>query len=85
MQVRTFIAKCESVERLLKENRVAFILSKLFKAKGDVMLHADSLSRIRRFADVYGVPLILDEVQTGMGRTGNILLVASQEIDPSSR
>lgn len=40
------------------------------------------IKNLRRFAYVYGVPLILDEVQTGMGRTGNILLVASHEIDP---
>jgi len=61
----------EAAERLLKENKVAFILSEVVQGEGGYNFASGKFIRnLERFARQYGVPLILDEVQSGMGRTG---------------
>jgi 4-aminobutyrate aminotransferase len=46
---------------------------------GYIVPPASFLQTIRRIADKYGVPVIADEVQSGMGRTGKMF--ASQHFD----
>ncbi|MGI0029184.1 MAG: aminotransferase class III-fold pyridoxal phosphate-dependent enzyme [Nitrososphaera sp.] len=61
----------DAIEGLLKENKVAFILSEVVQGEGGYNFASSRFIRnLRRFAEQYGVPLILDEVQSGMGRTG---------------
>jgi 4-aminobutyrate aminotransferase len=61
----------DAVEGLLKENKVAFILSEVVQGEGGYnVASARFITNLRRFADRFSVPLILDEVQSGMGRTG---------------
>jgi len=61
----------DAVEKLLKENKVAFILSEVIQGEGGYNFASKKfIQNLRRCADRYGVPLILDEVQSGMGRTG---------------
>ena len=61
----------DGAEKLLAENRVAFILSEVVQGEGGYNIASTQfVQNLRRCADKYGVPLILDEVQSGMGRTG---------------
>lgn len=61
----------DAAEKLLAENRVAFILSEVVQGEGGYNIASGKFIRnLRKCADRYGVPLILDEVQSGMGRTG---------------
>jgi 4-aminobutyrate aminotransferase len=61
----------DAVEKLLAENRVAFIISEVVQGEGGYNIASRRfMQNLRRCADKYRVPLILDEVQSGMGRTG---------------
>lgn len=61
----------DAAEKLLSENKVAFILSEVVQGEGGYNIASrEFMQNLRRCADKYGVPLILDEVQSGMGRTG---------------
>lgn len=61
----------DAVEKILKENKVAFILSEVIQGEGGYNVASEKfIKNLRRYADQYGVPLILDEVQSGVGHTG---------------
>lgn len=61
----------DAAEKLLAENQVAFILSEVVQGEGGYNIASSKfIKNLRKCADRYGVPLILDEVQSGMGRTG---------------
>ncbi|MDE1866693.1 MAG: aminotransferase class III-fold pyridoxal phosphate-dependent enzyme [Thaumarchaeota archaeon] len=60
-----------AVESLLKENKVAFILTEVIQGEGGYYVASKKFIRnLRKYATQYGVPLILDEVQSGLGHTG---------------
>ncbi len=59
------------IESMLKENKIAFILSEVVQGEGGYNVASKRFIRnLRKYATQYGVPLILDEVQSGMGHTG---------------
>ncbi len=61
----------DSVEKLLKENKIAFILSEVIQGEGGYNVASKKfIKNLRKYATQYGVPLILDEVQSGVGHTG---------------
>lgn len=61
----------DAAEKLLSENKVAFILSEVIQGEGGYNIaNRQFIQNLRKCADKHGVPLILDEVQSGMGRTG---------------
>lgn len=61
----------DAVEKLLAENKVAFILSEVVQGEGGYNIASNQfIKNLRKCVVKYGVPLILDEVQSGMGRTG---------------
>jgi 4-aminobutyrate aminotransferase len=61
----------DAAEKLLSENKVAFILSEVVQGEGGYNIASRQfIHNLRKCADKHGVPLILDEVQSGMGRTG---------------
>ncbi len=61
----------DAVESLLKENKIAFILTEVVQGEGGYNVASKKFIRnLRRYATRYGVPLILDEVQSGVGHTG---------------
>ncbi|MFY9301659.1 MAG: aminotransferase class III-fold pyridoxal phosphate-dependent enzyme [Candidatus Nitrosotenuis sp.] len=61
----------DAAEKILKENKVAFILSEVIQGEGGYFVGSKRfIKNLRSFADKYGVPLILDEVQSGLGHTG---------------
>ncbi|MGI0011563.1 MAG: aminotransferase class III-fold pyridoxal phosphate-dependent enzyme [Nitrosopumilaceae archaeon] len=61
----------DAVEKLLKENKIAFIISEVIQGEaGYSVASPQFIKNLRKYADKYGVPLILDEVQSGLGHTG---------------
>ncbi|MDE1843260.1 MAG: aminotransferase class III-fold pyridoxal phosphate-dependent enzyme [Thaumarchaeota archaeon] len=61
----------DAVEDLLKENKIAFIMTEIIQGEGGYNVASKKfVSNLRKFATRYGVPLILDEVQSGIGHTG---------------
>jgi len=61
----------DAAENLLKENKIAFILTEIIQGEGGYNVASKKfISNLRKFATKYGVPLILDEVQSGIGHTG---------------
>lgn len=61
----------DTIEKLLQENKVAFVLTELIQGEGGYNIASkEFIQNLRKSADKHGVPLILDEVQSGMGRTG---------------
>lgn len=61
----------DATEKILKENKVAFILTEIIQGEGGYNVASKKfITNLRKFATKYGVPLILDEVQSGVGHTG---------------
>jgi 4-aminobutyrate aminotransferase len=61
----------DAAEKVLSENKVAFIMSEVVQGEGGYNIASRQfIQNLRRCADRHGVPLILDEVQSGIGRTG---------------
>lgn len=61
----------DAAEKILKENKVAFIISEIIQGEGGYFVASKRfIKNLRKVADRYGVPLILDEVQSGLGHTG---------------
>ncbi len=61
----------QGVEGILKENKVAAIMFETVQGEGGVVpLTQEFVSGLKKLADEYNVLLIVDEVQTGNGRTG---------------
>lgn len=64
-------------------NDIAAILVEPIQGEGGVFVPADNyLNKIRELCDKNGWLLALDEVQTGMGRTGNLFAYQSNAILP---
>ena len=70
--VRVPFDDLEAVRRVAESNRsVIAIMVELIQGEGGInVCHADYLHGLRRICDERGWLLILDEVQSGMGRTG---------------
>ena len=61
----------DAVDRMLEENKVAFVISEVVQGEGGYNVASQKfVKKLRRATKERGVPLILDEVQSGMGRTG---------------
>ena len=59
------------------------VVEPLVQGAGGMVFHApDVLRRVRALADKHGVPLILDEIFTGFGRTGSMFACEAAGIVP---
>lgn len=73
----------DSLENLLKMYKVAFVISEVVQGEGGLNVASKKfVSNLRTFTRQYGVPLIIDEVQSGMGRTGNWWAYQHYGIEP---
>jgi 4-aminobutyrate aminotransferase len=73
----------EAAEKILKENKVAFILSEVIQGEGGYYVASKQfIKNLRKFADKYDVPLILDEVQSGLGHTGKWWAFEHYDVKP---
>jgi 4-aminobutyrate aminotransferase len=71
------------LESLLKEYKVAFIITEIIQGEGGLNVASKLfIQHIRKLADEYEVPLIFDEVQSGMGRTGKWWVYEHYGVEP---
>ncbi|MGH7985094.1 MAG: acetylornithine transaminase [Candidatus Binataceae bacterium] len=71
-----------ALERAITPQTVAIMLEPIQGEGGVVVPRADYLARVRELCDRRGLLLILDEVQTGIGRTGKLFAYQHAGIKP---
>jgi adenosylmethionine-8-amino-7-oxononanoate aminotransferase len=71
-----------TIEREGAETIAAFIMEPIIAGGGVLIPPDDYLPRVREICDRHGVLLILDEVVTGFGRTGNYFAHQRAGIEP---
>lgn len=72
-----------SVEELLKNYKCAAIMAEPVQGEGGVMpLDPAFLTALKAFSETYNVLLVLDEVQTGNGRSGHLYAYQHYGITP---
>jgi len=72
----------DSVRRLIGEQTVAVMLEPIQGEAGVIPATAEFLRGLRALCDQHGLLLILDEVQTGCGRTGALFAHQHYGIEP---
>ncbi|MBO5262367.1 MAG: acetylornithine/succinylornithine family transaminase [Clostridia bacterium] len=73
----------DSVEALLLENKCCAIMMELVQGEGGVMaLNPDFVKGVSLLCEKYNVLLLIDEVQTGNGRTGTLYAFEQYGITP---
>jgi acetylornithine/N-succinyldiaminopimelate aminotransferase len=72
----------DSVEALIGPNTVAVMLEPVQGEGGVIPATAEFLQALRRLTAERGLLLIVDEVQTGMGRTGTLFAYEHAGIEP---
>lgn len=63
----------KALEKAITPNTVAFLAEPIQGEAGVVVPPAGYLKEVREICSNHGIALILDEIQTGLGRTGKIL------------
>jgi acetylornithine/N-succinyldiaminopimelate aminotransferase len=73
-----------AIEAVLRENTsIAAILVEPVQGEGGINIpNSDYLTQIRRLCDEYAILMMLDEIQTGIGRTGKFLAFQHSDILP---
>ncbi len=72
----------DALERVVDSNTAAVILEPIQGEGGVQMPPTDYLQRVREICTQHGALLILDEVQTGMGRTGKMFACQHWDVAP---
>src|SRR5579885_3702879 len=72
----------EAIEKAINENTAAVILEPIQGEGGIFVPPQGFLKKVRRITKEKGVLLILDEVQTGMGRTGRMFACEHEDVVP---
>ncbi|SPD68845.1 putative Acetylornithine transaminase (plasmid) [Cupriavidus taiwanensis] len=72
----------EALERAITDETAAILVEPIQGESGVRPLPPGGLAYIRRLCDEHGILLILDEVQTGIGRTGRVFAYESEGIAP---
>jgi 4-aminobutyrate aminotransferase len=68
---------------ILPPNEIAAIIVEAIQGEGGYIVPEDGfLSRIRDICDRYGILMIVDEVQSGMGRTGKLFAIEHWNVMP---
>jgi len=71
------------LEKYLPSEEVAAIFIEPIQGEGGyVPAPKGYFKRLRKIADEYGILLVSDEVQSGMGRTGKLLAIENYEVRP---
>ncbi|MDF2541772.1 MAG: argD [Herbinix sp.] len=72
----------ESVKALMKENTCAILLEPVQGEGGLYPADKDFLEGVRKLCNDHGILLILDEIQCGMGRTGELFAYQHYGVKP---
>lgn len=75
----------DDIRKVVSESPdVAFILTEVVQGEGGYNVASKKfIANLHRTANEYGIPLIIDEVQSGMGRTGEWWAFQHYEVTPS--
>jgi acetylornithine/LysW-gamma-L-lysine aminotransferase len=71
-----------ALEEVLDEQTAAVLLEVVQGEGGVNPAEAGYLAEVRRLCDAYGALMVVDEVQTGFGRTGRMLAIEHEAIEP---
>ncbi|OGK34287.1 hypothetical protein A3F59_05685 [Candidatus Roizmanbacteria bacterium RIFCSPHIGHO2_12_FULL_38_13] len=71
----------EALEKNISKDVAAFIVEPIQGEGGIFTPPINYLRKVRKVCDKHGILLILDEIQTGCGRTGTFLASQSSEVD----
>jgi ornithine--oxo-acid transaminase len=72
-----------SIEKLLATRKIAAVILEPIQAEAGIVLPpADYLTGIQKLCQQHGTLFVLDEVQTGMGRTGTFLAGQRYGVEP---
>ena len=69
------------LEKVVDKNTAAFIVEPIQGEGGIYVPDKNYLTKVREICNKYGVLLIVDEIQTGMGRTGSLLSIQKAGIE----
>ncbi len=72
----------EAVKAVIDEQTVAIMLEPILGEAGIIPANQEFISYLGVLADQYNLLLIFDEVQTGIGRTGNLFAYQGYGIEP---
>src|SRR5206468_314162 len=81
---RTALAALERtlVTQVAAETVAAIVVEPVQGEGGFVVAPPDFIAGIRRICDDNGIVLVVDEVQTGFGRTGTLFAIEQYEVEP---
>ncbi|MEK7177941.1 MAG: aspartate aminotransferase family protein [Patescibacteria group bacterium] len=71
----------QALEKVIDKNTAAFIVEPIQGEGGIYVPDKNYLKKVREICNKYGVLLIVDEIQTGMGRTGSLLSIQKTGIE----
>lgn len=71
-----------AIEKAITKKTAAVIIEPIQGEAGIIMPEKDYLKNIREICDRHGILMILDEIQTGCGRTGKFFAYGHQKIRP---
>ena len=71
----------EALEAAIGPNTVGFLVEPIQGEAGVIIPPAGYFARVRELCTEHGVTLILDEIQTGLGRTGRLLAEEHEGIE----
>ncbi|MDK1387663.1 ornithine--oxo-acid transaminase [Sinorhizobium sp. 8-89] len=71
----------DAFREAITENTVAFLVEPIQGEAGVIVPPAGYFAGIRELCTKYGITLILDEIQTGLGRTGKLLAEEHEGIE----
>jgi 4-aminobutyrate aminotransferase / (S)-3-amino-2-methylpropionate transaminase / 5-aminovalerate transaminase len=80
-------AALEALERALvtqvaAENVAAIVIEPVQGEGGFVVTPKEFMAGVRRICDEHGIVMVVDEVQTGFGRTGKLFAIEHYEVEP---
>ncbi|NVP53731.1 ornithine--oxo-acid transaminase [Mycoplana rhizolycopersici] len=71
----------EAFRAAINENTVAFLIEPIQGEAGVLIPPAGYFTEVRELCTRHGITLILDEIQTGLGRTGKLLAEEHEQIE----
>jgi ornithine--oxo-acid transaminase len=73
----------EAIERALKEKKIAAVILEPIQAEAGIVLPPEGyLAEVQRLCRKHGALFVLDEVQTGLGRTGAFVAAHHYGLEP---